>query len=240
MSSISVPLPENATAALEQLGRLTLHEHSMQSLLQAVTDLAKLVMPGDTEASVTLLVDEKPSTAVFTGPLALDLDERQYTRGYGPCLNAASTGELTEIADTEAETRWPDYVQLAVERGCGSSLSVPLAVGDRVSAALNIYARVPHAFDDQSRAIATRFAPYAAVALASMNAYQDARDMADNLEAALRSRAVIDQAKGILMERYKLTADQAFQLLAQASMKTNRKLRVVAENLVETGEFGPR
>ena len=216
-------------------GRLTLHEHSKQKLLQAVTDLATLVLPGATDASVSLLVDGKPSTAVFTGQLALDLDERQYERGYGPCLNAAITGELTEITDTETETRWADYVRLAAVRGCRSHLSVPLPVGDRVTAALNLYAREPNGFDEQSRAIALRFAPYASVALASMYAYQDARTMADNLETALQSRAVIDQAKGILMERYKLTADQAFQMLAQASMKGNTKLRTIAENLSRPG-----
>jgi len=237
MSSDSVPLPADATAALEQLGRLTLHEHSMQNLLQAVTDLATMVMPGDTEASVSLLVDERPTTAVFTGDLARELDERQYERGYGPCLHAAITGELTEIADTETETRWPDYMQVAAERGCRSHLSVPLSVADRVTAALNLYGREPNAFDEPGRTIALRFAPYATVALASMHAYQDARDMANNLEIALQSRAVIDQAKGILMERYKLTADQAFQLLAQASMKGNTKLRTIAEELVETGEL---
>ena len=239
MSSNSAPLPAEATEALEQLGRLTLHEQSMQNLLQAVTDLAKLVLPGTIEASVSLLVDDRPSTAVFTGPMALDLDERQYERGYGPCLHAATTGEVTEIVDTETETRWSDYTRVAAERGCRSSLSTPLTVGDRVRAALNIYARDPHAFDDQSRSIAARFAPYASVALASMHAYQDARDMANNLEVALQSRAVIDQAKGILMERYKLTADQAFQVLAQASMKANKKLRAIAEQLVETGEMNP-
>jgi GAF domain-containing protein len=239
MSSNSSPLPAQATAALEHLGRLTLHEHSMQNLLQAVTDLATVVMPGDTEASVSLVVEGKPSTVVFTGQMALDLDERQYERGYGPCLHAATTGELTEIADTQAESRWSDYVRLATERGCRSSLSTPLVVADRVTAALNIYARQPNAFDEQSRTIASRFAPYASVALASMYAYQDARDMANNLEIALQSRAVIDQAKGILMERHKLTADQAFQVLAQASMRGNIKLRAVAEELVETGEIRP-
>jgi AmiR/NasT family two-component response regulator len=70
-----------------------------------------------------------------------------------------------------------------------------------------------------------------------MQAYEDARNLADNLEAALRSRAVIDQAKGILMERFKLTADQAFQVLARASMQRNMKLRDVAEVLVQTGEL---
>ena len=100
-----------------------------------------------------------------------------------------------------------------------------------------IYARRPDAFDEASRSVATRFAPYAAVAAGNLYAYQSARDMAANLQTALESRAIIDQAKGILMERHKLTADQAFQVLAQMSMKTNRKLRAVADDLVRTGEL---
>src|SRR3712207_6375185 len=93
----------NAAAALEELGRLALREHTMQSLLQAVTELSKKVMPGGTETSVALLINDKPTTVVHAGQLALDCDEGQYGRGYGPCLHAASTGELTEIANTEAE-----------------------------------------------------------------------------------------------------------------------------------------
>ena len=108
---------------------------------------------------------------------------------------------------------------------------------EEISGALNVYARVPHAFDAEARAAALRFAPYAAVAVANMHAYQDAREMAGNLQVALESRAVIDQAKGILIERYKLTADQAFQALAQVSMRTNAKVRDVAEQLVRTGVF---
>jgi AmiR/NasT family two-component response regulator len=100
---------------------------------------------------------------------------------------------------------------------------------------LNIYNREPHAFDEDSRAAAKKFVPYAAVAVTNMQSYQDARTMADNLQAALESRAVIDQAKGILMERHKLTADQAFQVLARVSMQNNIKLRSVAEELVTTG-----
>ncbi len=83
----------------------------------------------------------------------------------------------------------------------------------------------------------TRFAPYAAVAAGNLYAYRSARDMADNLQIALASRAVIDQAKGILMERHKFTADQAFQVLARISMQANRKLRDVADHLVATGEL---
>jgi GAF domain-containing protein len=236
------PLPSSATAALERLGRLSLRETSMEELLQRVADLTKETMPGGPEASVSLVVRDRPSTVVTTGQLALDLDEKQYEEGHGPCLHAARTGELTEIPDTATEERWPEYARRAVERGNGSSLSVPLMIDEdeRVTGALNIYAREAHAFDDDSRAAALRFGPYAAIATGNLYAYQSARDTAENLRIALASRAVIDQAKGVLMERMHVTADQAFQILAEVSMNTNRKVQAIADHLVHTGELPRR
>jgi len=186
-----------------------------------------------------LLIRDEPSTVVSTGQLALDLDETQYDRGHGPCLHAARTGELIEITDTRTDGRWRDYARRAAEAGSLSSLSVPLAIDqdEQVSGALNLYAREPDAFDGDSRSMAQAFGPYAAVAAGNMYDYQSARGTADNLQIALESRAVIDQAKGILIERHKLTADQAFQLLAEASMSANRKVRDVADQLVRTGEL---
>ena len=239
MASDQTSSPTPAIQALERLGSLPLRTVSMQELLQMVADLAKTVLPGNPEASVTMLVKDRPTTVASTGQLAVDLDETQYERGQGPCLHAARTGELTEIADTRTEGRWPDYSRRAAEAGNLSSLSIPLAIDEdeRVSGALNLYAREANAFDAESRSAARAFGPYAAVATGNMHAYQSARGMADNLQAALESRAVIDQAKGILIERHKLTPDQAFQLLAQMSMNANLKLRDVADHLVHTGEL---
>jgi GAF domain-containing protein len=231
------PQPASAAEALERLGRLPLREQSMESLLQTVADLAKTVMPGNPETSVSLLIDDRPTTVVYSGQLAIDLDESQYGIGYGPCLHTGSTGEAAEIADARVEPRWRGYLQRAVELGCLSSLAVPLPVSEGVSGALNVYARQPNAFDEDSRSIATRFASYAGVVAGNLRAYQSARDEADNLQVALESRAVIDQAKGILMERLKLTADAAFQLLARTSMHTNTRVYDIADHLVRTGEL---
>ncbi len=239
MAGTQNPQPADPAEALERLGRLSVRALSMDSLLQTVADLTRAVMPGNPEASVLLLVKDHPATVSSTGDLATDLDETQYEWGQGPCLHAARTGEVTEISDTRTDDRWPDYTPRAVEHGNLSSLSIPLAIDQdaQVSGALNIYARRPDAFDQASRSVATRFAPYAAVAAGILYAYQSARVLADNLQTALESRAVIDQAKGILIERHKLTADQAFQLLARASMAANRKLRDMADELVRTGEL---
>ncbi len=229
--------PADAVQALELLGQLSLRDQSMEGLLRTVADLAKTVMPGNPEASVSLLVHGRPSTPAYTGQLAMDLDGSQYGHDYGPCLHAARTGELVTVADARADTRWPGYMESAVQHGSLSSLSLPLPMREGVAGALNIYAREADAFDERSRSIATGFAPYAAVAAGNLYEYQSARDTADDLRRALESRAVIDQAKGILMERHKLTADQAFQRLAEASMTADLRLRAVADHLVHTGEL---
>jgi GAF domain-containing protein len=223
--------------ALEQLAGIALSEHSLHSVLQTVCDLTKQVLPGEIETSVSLLVADKATTMVYTGQLALDLDETQYGHGYGPCLHAAGTGEPVEVTDARTDPRWSDYMQRAVEHGSLSSLSLPLGSPKQMGAALNIYGRGPSAFDDESRRIGAQFARFAGIAMANMHAYQSAREVADNLQLAMESRAAIEQAKGILIERHKITPDEAFKLLAQASMALNRKLRDVADHLVNTGEL---
>ena len=241
MADARRPGASEMTAALERLGRLSLRELSMEDLLQNIAELSGSVMPGRPEASVTLLVEDRARTVASSGKLATRLDERQYDQDDGPCLHAARSGELTEIVDARAETRWPDYARRAADEGCLSSLSLPLVIDqdEQVTGALNVYAREPAVFDDASRIAGLSFASYAAVAAGNLHAFRSARDIADNLRVALESRAIIDQAKGILMERHKLTADQAFQLLAEASMASNVKVRQVAEQLVTTGELPP-
>lgn len=227
--------PAAARGAFEQLAGIALSEHSLHSVLQTVCDLTKQVVPGDVEASISLLVADKATTVVYTGRLALDLDESQYGRGYGPCLHAASSGEVVTVADSRTDPRWTDYMQRAVERGSLSSLSLPLGSPDQMGAALNVYAVEADAFDAETRRAGEKFARFAGVAVANIHAYQSAREVADNLQAALESRAVIEQAKGILIERHKITPDQAFQVLAKTSMAMNRKLRDIADDLVRTG-----
>jgi GAF domain-containing protein len=231
--------PRDPERALEQLGGLALHEISMETLLQSVADVAKGVVPGNSEASVSVMIGTVPTTAVSTGPLALECDESQYGHGAGPCLHAATTGELTEIADAQAETRWRDYVQQAAERGALSSLSVPLPMMDKaMSAALNIYARRPNAFDGKTRAVAISLAPYAAVAVAHTQAYQHARRLAIEPHEVLEARAVIDEAKAVLMKEYRLTGDQAVQTLTRISIQAQLTLGEVADRLM-TGEELP-
>jgi len=236
MSPERQPHPSAVGEVLEYLGRPSGREQPMEGALQRVADLARTVLPGDPEASVTLVVREQPSTVVATGLLAVELDEEQYERGLGPCLHAAATQQVADVPDTRSETRWPDYARRAVEQGALSSLSVPLLIdAPQVSGALNLYARRPNGFDEVSRSTATRFGHYAAVVAANLSRYRRAVERADRLESALAARAVIEQARGILMERHGVTADGAFRILARASVHTHSTVRRLAEHLVHTG-----
>lgn len=223
--------------ALERLGRIRLTDHSMRSLLGEVADLLKDSLPGRPEASVTLITGDRPSTAVFTGEPALTLDEVQYDTGDGPCLRASREGVVVEIVDTRTDDRWPDYLPATVKHGRFSSLSLPLPLHEGVAGGLNVYGREAGAFDEASRDFAQRFATRAGVVAGNMLVYESALDRARNLEAAIVSRAAIDQAKGMLMERFRLTPDQAFQALTQVSMESNTKVRDIAARFVETGEL---
>ncbi|WP_244276996.1 GAF and ANTAR domain-containing protein [Geodermatophilus obscurus] len=208
----------------------------MEGALQRVTDLASTVLPGNPEASVTLVVREHPSTVVATGLLAVDLDEGQYECGSGPCLHAAVTRQIADVPDTRSETRWPDYARRAAGSGALSSLSVPLVIdAPQVSGSLNLYAQRPNGFDEGSRSTATRFGLYAALAAGTLSRYRRAVERADRLEVTFASRAVIEQARGMLMERHGVTPDGAFRILARASMHTHSTVRRLAEHLVDTG-----
>jgi GAF domain-containing protein len=223
--------------AFDELGRLSLAEHSLESLLQRVTALAAGVLPGEPEISLTILGGRRPATVAASGDLALRLDEVQYRLSSGPCLTAASTGVPAEVVDTGAPGEWPDFAGEAAAAGCGSVLSFPLPARERVAGALNVYARRFTVADRRTRDLVSRFADYAVVPVSNMYLYESAVERAEHLAAALDSRAVIDQAKGILMERFKLSPDQAFQALTRVSMETNTKVRDIAERFVRTGEL---
>jgi GAF domain-containing protein len=219
--------------AFAELARITLSEHSLETVMGTIARLVKQTVPGVSEVSVTMVEGGRPTTIASTGALAKDLDERQYERGYGACLAGVDGGETILINDMASDHHWPDWAALAVERGAGSSLSIPVPVQREVNAALNIYSTEPDAFDPEGVELAKTFGAYAGVALANMHLYQAQGQVAEQLQTAMQSRAVIEQAKGILMAERRCNAETAFDILIGLSQGANRKLRDVAQALVD-------
>ncbi len=235
---MSQQTPLQSQDAFEELARIALADHSLDTVMDKLAALSKRTIPGASEVSVTIVEPGKATTAACTGDLALRLDERQYDRGYGPCLDCIAGGEPIQIDSMSSETRWRDYTTEAARHGAGSSLSIPVPVQREVSAALNVYSTEEHAFDPESVELSQTFAAYAGVALANMHLYEAQGKVAEQLQAAMQSRAVIEQAKGMLMAERRCGAKQAFDILVQLSQQSNRKLRDVAQALVDSADSG--
>ena len=146
-------MPAATALVLAELGRIVLADTPLDQMLTRVVELARDAVPPATDVSVTLLVNDRPTTAAFTSDRALDLDERQYEQGYGPCLDAARGGEVMIIDDMATESRWPEYAPIALGRGIGSSVSVALPVQEHIVGALNVYSDEKAALIAMSAAI---------------------------------------------------------------------------------------
>ncbi len=219
--------------SLEALATFTIGEASMADTLHRVTELSARALPPVKYTGITMLADGQVTTSVFSDPDVCEIDEAQYSAGRGPCLDSYRSGEVNAIESTATDERWPEFSRAAAAHGVGSTLSLPLLAGDRSMGALNLYAEGEGAFGEEERAIAGRFAAQAAVVLANSQTYAETRDLADNLGEALKSRATIEQAKGILMAQSPMDPDRAFDLLRAASQRENRKLRDIAQELVD-------
>jgi GAF domain-containing protein len=226
-------------ALLRELSRVTLVDRTLTEVLTEIVAIASRQVPGAESTSITLLRGEKAFTAAHHGEMALAADELQYARGYGPCMDAGRGGVMLRIDDMRTEVRWPDYVATVQETGVRSSLSVPLPYQGSIIGALNIYSTQPEAFATPAALEAgLETAEVVAIAVANADAHWQVSEQARNMGLAMESRAVIEQAKGVLMAQRHVTAEQAFEILREASQRYNRKLRDIALGIVEGAQKG--
>lgn len=230
------PGASDAERAYAELGRLVL-DQPLGQFLQRVADLAAQTLPGVDGLSLTLVEDGRARSAAFTTPLAALLDERQYEAGFGPCLDAAMSGETVRVDLGAEEDVYPAFAGVARRQGVRAAASVGMPVPQRVVGAMNLYSTSGD-IDDDTLVQARTFASYAAVALANASLYGSTARLAEQLQEAMRSRAVIEQAKGILMARLALGPDDAFAHLSKTSQQTNTKLRDMAADIVARAARG--
>jgi GAF domain-containing protein len=210
---------------------------TVEGTLQRIVALAELAVDGCEAAGILLFDSGTMTTAAASSPLVIEIDQMQVDANEGPCLAAAIQGTTFYAHDLIDDPRWPTFAAAATAAGIRTVLAYPLGV-DRPSA-LNLYAPLPAAFGATDRAQGLLFATLARLALDSARERAADANKAQNLTEALRTRELIGQAQGILIERDRITADQAFEVLRRASQNMNIKLREVAETLVETGETPP-
>jgi GAF domain-containing protein len=230
--------PDHLSEGIAELSRLLVNEEALDDTLQRVADLSCRSVGDADVAGVTLLRDDKPSTTVYTDPTSPQIDSAQYETGIGPCLEAFRQQRVFRVDSTAEDEQFPAFSQAAAEHGIQSTISFPLAVRGNGIGALNLYSKQLGAFSADAEKVGMVFADQASVALANAQLYASAYRMTQQLQEALTSRAVIDQAKGILMGQHRVGADEAFDILRTTSQRENRKLRDLAQELVDRASQG--
>ena len=193
-------------------------------------------MPAVEAASTTLIRGEKPFTAAYDGQLALDADELQYQKGYGPCIDAGLSGQVLVVDVMATDERWPDYGRNAASHGIGSSLSVPLPFQTATLGALNTYSTRRHAIGRADRALGQEVASWIALAVGTAETVARTSDELKDMLTAMKSRAVIEQAKGMGDGEVQDQRGPCVRGVSPRLRETsNIKLRDVAQDLINTG-----
>ena len=228
-------------ASFAELARELFRSEELTDALPQVLKFTVDAVAGCDWASITLWRQGRMADTVASDPLAGELDELQFGAGTGPAPEALHSERPVYVPELAVSSAWPLLAATAAEHGVASALCHGLFVHQPAQwstlGTFNLYSATPDAFSDDDREFGSILAAYVAVAVnvAHRRTELDRHEAA--LHRGLTSRDVIGQAKGILMERQRLSAGEAFDVLRRASQRLNRKLADVAQYLAETGEL---
>ena len=226
-------LPPDMLEAYGELQNLLLAIEDVNSFLHEVAVLAAEVFTPSAACGITLRRDGEVRTAARSNELAVRIDELQYGRGVGPCLQALHTGQPVIATDLSADDRWGDYRLHAIAHGVGACMCLPLTAHHTTIGALNLFITHPHNFTDSEVSRATAFAGQASGAVSIALRVANQTTLEGQLRDALASRAVIDQALGLVMGQLRCTAEHAFATLREASINRNVKMRAIAAEVIQ-------
>ena len=220
-------------SSLSSLSNLSTGQLSLEEMLTQVATYAVRAIPGADGAGLTLLEDGRTDTIVATDPFVTEVDAIQYGLGEGPCISAAALRRTMRSGSLGSEPRWPTFGPHVDKLGVHSVLSLPLLTPDGVFGAMNVYARARNVFDDHAVELGEMFAVPAAIAVQNAHVLDVARRLAINLQAALSTREVVDQALGVLRSSNGWSAGEAFEHLRSISRAQRAEVADVAQALVD-------
>lgn len=226
-------MDDELASSLVGLAALLTDQRPLPDTLTEIAEFAVAAIPGAQGAGLTMLEDDRAQTVVASATFVRDVDEVQYGLGEGPCLLAVQTRQTQTSGSLGGESRWPRFGPRVGRLGVHSALSLPLLVPDRVVGALNVYARPRNAFTADAVRIGELFAVPAAVSVHNAQVLAQTQRLAEQLEQALTSRSVIDQAIGVVMSRSGVNSQEAFDRLRAMSQTQHLKLHQVAAAFVE-------
>jgi GAF domain-containing protein len=217
---------------LAEVARLLDDGSDPDSAVRRLVTLAVRVIEGCEHASITIGGSVRVETVAFTDERVRHCHDVQFAANEGPVVETLKHYEPRRVDDAAAERRWSEFTAAAVDSGLLSCLALPVRIDGEPAGALALYGTKTRAFIGASHDAALLFAAQGGTALGNAELYHASRRMIDNLHRALQYRAVIEQAKGILMTRHSCSADAAFELLRGASQSSNTKVHDLAARIV--------
>jgi hypothetical protein len=225
---------QDGLGPLTEATKVLARQRTRSEVLQEIVDQARRCLPEFEHVSVSRIGDDHQlETLAATTDLARAFDCAQSDARGGPCVEAGELDEVVLVDDARHEQRWPAYVRAALPMGLRSQLGIQLVSDTRGSICLNLHSTTADHIDAGSIGVAEHFAVQAGSALGHVQA-------AEQLNTAIGTRTTIGMAIGLLMERHDLTKDAAFSYLLRISSTTNRKIREVAQELVQEKEHAVR
>jgi GAF domain-containing protein len=231
-------LPPETVEKLSRVARLLKTQRTLPAQLEAVVDIVKRSVPSCDAAGIVLLVDGEPTSIAVTDRLTIEIDLVQYETGEGPCLSALHNGDFVRIDILEKDSQFTRFAPGALDLGLRSVLSTPLDANGRTVGALNMYSTLANAFDDRTVDAVRPIAEYAGHAIGSSPLYAYSLDMVDGLVEDLESRAIIEQATGVLMANQEKTSGDALDQLRDLAMQSGESMRTVAEWVIDERPTG--
>ena len=227
-----LPLSDELAGVFARMSGLLLSEETVETSLSLLSSLARETVPGATGAGVSVIDEQGRRSSGSTDARVREADNLQYEMDEGPCLTAAATRELVRIDDLEADPRWPTWAAAAVRLGLGAAMSSPLVVGDRSLGAMKVYADEPRTFDAASEQRLALFSAQAAVLVANVRSYHQAKRLSDGMRQAVHDRDTISVAKGVLMARESVDEDIALRLLLARSERDGTTVAEAARSVI--------
>lgn len=220
---------------------LLLTEPVVDRAVANIAQAAHQSLPGSVGAGGTLIdAHGRPTSTASTNSIVKQADRLQYDLGDGPCLAAWASAQTVRVDDLRHDQHWPEWSRAGARLGLLSCISVPLLVQDvtgrsepEAIGAMKVYADVPHAFDERSEQVLSLLAGPAALILANLQARERAEQLSDALKDALHSRSLIDMAKGVLMERLRVSERAALQVMIARARTQEIPLSAVAHETLE-------
>lgn len=205
----------------------------LREMLTRVARYAVESIPGADGAGLTLIEDDRADTIVATASFVTEVDDVQYGLGDGPCIRAAREGRTMMSGSLEDEARWGTFGARVADLGVHSVVSLPLRLGGEVVGAMNVYARAHDAFDQRAVELGEAFAVPAAIAVQHAHVLEQTRRLAEQLQASLQTRMVIEQAVGVLIGRRDVDVHTARQLLTALAEERGQSLSLTARGVVD-------